>query len=60
MPYDYYDYFKKQQQNKIFTDVTEIVRQNIWSETINFRQSQQWIAMEDKLFNELYNNLRYS
>ncbi len=58
MPYDYYDYFTKQRQNKIFTETTELVRQNLWNETINFRLSQRWIIMEDILFNRLYRRLR--
>ncbi len=58
MPYDYYDYFTKQRQNERFTETAELVRQNLWSETINFRLSQRWMIMEDILFNRLYRSLR--
>jgi len=60
MPYDYYEYFKKQRSNKEYSETTELVRQNLWSETINFRQSQSWISIEDKILMKLYSNLRYS
>jgi chemotaxis methyl-accepting protein methylase len=60
MPYDYYEYFKKQRSNKEYSETTELVRQNLWSETINFRQSQSWISIEDKILIKLYSNLRYS
>jgi hypothetical protein len=60
MPYDYYDYFIKQRQNEKFIETTELVRQNLWSETINFKQSQRWINTEDKILIELYETLRYN
>ena len=60
MPYDYYEYFKKQRENNEFIETRELVRQNLWSETINFRLSNEWISIEDKLLLKLYRNLRYS
>lgn len=60
MPYDYYDYFKKQRESPLYTETAELVRQNLWSETINFRQSQDWICMENKILIRLYHSLRYS
>jgi hypothetical protein len=60
MPYDYYDYFKKHRQNENFMETSELVRQNLWSETISFRLSQNWITIEDKIFIKLYRNLRYA
>ena len=57
MPYDYYEYFKKQRENNIFIETSELVRQNLWSETINFRLSNEWISIEDKLLIKLYRNL---
>ena len=59
MPYDYYDYFTKQRQNEVFSETTELVRQNIWGETFNFKLSQSWMKMEDKILISLYQNLRY-
>lgn len=60
MPYDYYDYFTKQRQSSVFTEAVELVRQKLWSETISFRLSKDWIKTEDKILIKLYRNLRYS
>lgn len=60
MPYDYYDYFKKENSNENYLETTEIVRQKIWNETINFKKSQEWMNMEDKLLIKLYRRLKYS
>ena len=60
MPYDYYDYLKKQRENEQYIESSELVRQNLWSETINFKQSQKWMHIEDKILIRLYRRLRYS
>ena len=58
MPYDYFEILKKQNENEQYIETTELVRQNLWSETINFRQSLDWIKMEEKILIKLYNFLR--
>ena len=58
MPYDYYDYFKSQSQNEEYSETTDKVKEKIWNETINFRLSQEWIIMEEKLLMDLYLLLR--
>ena len=60
MPYDYYEYLKNQRDNEEYTETVELVRQNLWSETINFKVSQEWIHMEDKILIRLYPRLRYT
>lgn len=60
MPYDYFEILKKQNENEQYIETTELVRQNLWSETINFRQSLDWIKMEEKILIKLYNFLRYT
>ena len=60
MPYDYYEYLKKQRENDSFTQITDTVRQKIWSESINFKISQEWLKIEDKIRIKLYITLRYS
>ncbi|MDO5810289.1 MAG: hypothetical protein Q4Q37_04275 [Methanobrevibacter sp.] len=60
MPYDYYEYLKKQRENDDFTQVTDIVRQKIWSESIGFKISQEWLKIEDKIRIKMYLFLRYT
>ena len=60
MPYDYYEYLKKQRENEQYRETSELVRQNLWSETINFKLSQDWIAIEDRILIRLYLLLRYT
>ncbi|WP_295603691.1 hypothetical protein [uncultured Methanobrevibacter sp.] len=60
MPYDYYEYLKKQKENDDFTQVTDIVRQKIWSESIGFKISQEWLKIEDKIRIKMYLFLRYT
>lgn len=60
MPYDYYEYLKKQRENEQYRETSELVRQNLWSETINFKVSQDWIAIEDRILIRLYLLLRYT
>ena len=60
MPYDYYEILKKQRENSQYIETEELVRKNLWGETINFKQSRDWISMENKILIRLYNLLRYS
>ena len=60
MPYDYYEELKKQKENEEYVEIGELVRQNIWSESINFKQSIEWIGIEDKMLIRLYPLLRYN
>lgn len=60
MPYDYYEYLKKQRDDKQYTETAELVRQNLWSETINFKLSQEWLDIEDRILIMLYLRLRYT
>ena len=60
MPYDYYDLLKKQRESEQYTETSDLVRQNLWNESINFKLSQRWIRMEDKILIRLYRKLRYS
>ena len=49
MPYDLYDYFLKQRNNKIFTETTNIVRQKFWRETVDVVEAQEWEELTDKI-----------
>lgn len=49
MPYDYYDFFVKQRNNKFFREVSNIVRQNVWRESFDVVQSQEWEEITDKI-----------
>lgn len=60
MPYDYYEYMKKQRESEEYTETSELVRQKLWSETINFKLSQKWMRIEDMILVKLYLRLRYS
>lgn len=60
MPFDYYEELKKQRENEEYVEIGELVRQNIWSESINFKQSIEWIGIEDKMLIRLYPLLRYN
>lgn len=49
MPYDFYDFFIKQRNNKKFTEVSNIVRQKLWRETYDVIESQEWEEITDKI-----------
>ncbi|WP_296790008.1 hypothetical protein [uncultured Methanobrevibacter sp.] len=49
MPYDFYDFFIKQRNNKNFTEVSNIVRQKLWRETYDVIESQEWEEITDKI-----------
>ena len=50
MPNDLYDLFMKEKSNPLFIEVSNIVRDNVWAESIDFVMSQNWLKTEDKLF----------
>ncbi|MDO5814413.1 MAG: hypothetical protein Q4Q18_02150 [Methanobrevibacter sp.] len=60
MPYDYYEYLKKQRESEEYTESNELVRQTLWRETVNFKQSQEWLWTEEKILIRLYRLLRYT
>ncbi len=60
MPYDYYDYFKKQSKNRNFTPIDETVKEKIWNDSVDFNMVQKWMKIEDKIRIELYLILRYN
>jgi len=60
MPYDYYEFLKKQRESDEYMETEELVRQNLWNETINFKLANSWIKTEDLILVKLYQNLRYS
>lgn len=60
MPYDYYEYLKKQRDSDEYIEINDIVRQKIWSESIEFKARQKWLKIEDKIRIKLYLYLRYN
>ncbi len=60
MPYDYYEFLKKQRESDEYMEASELVRQNLWSDTINFKLANSWMKTEDRILLKLYRNLRYS
>ncbi len=60
MPYDHYEYFKKQIEHEEYNEIIEIVRQEIWSDSIDFKIMLNWVDIEDKVRNRLFLFLRYN
>lgn len=60
MPYDHYEYFKKQIEHEEYNEIIEIVRQEIWSDSIDFKIMLNWVNIEDKVRNRLFLFLRYN
>ena len=60
MPYDYYDYLTEQRNDEKFTEISEKIRQNLWNDSFDFRLSQKWLKIEDKIRIKLYLLLRYN
>ena len=58
MPYDYYEYFKKQKESDEYVETTELIRQKLWSEAIQFRMSLEWLEIEKRILIRLYRNLK--
>ena len=49
MPYDYYDLFLKQRNNRVFTEISNIVRQNFWRESFDVVKAQEWEEITDRI-----------
>lgn len=49
MPYDYYDLFVKQRNNRVFTETSNIVRQKIWRESFDVVKSQEWEELTERI-----------
>ena len=60
MPYDYYEFLKKQTDNENYEETTDIVRKKLWGESFNFKLSITWLKIEDIIRNGLYLYLRYN
>ena len=60
MPYDHYEYLKKQIKHEEYNEIIEIVRQEIWSDSIDFKIMLNWVNIEDKVRNRLFLFLRYN
>ena len=59
MPYDYYPLLKKINENENYKETTDIVRENLWEDTQDFKLMQEWMTTEDKIKYSLYLFLRY-
>lgn len=60
MPYDYYEILKEQRDSKEYTEISDVIRQNVWNDSIDFQMSLEWMKTEDKIRNRLYLLLRYN
>ena len=60
MTYDYYEYLKKARNSDEYIEIEDIVRKNIWSDSIDFKISEQWRTIEEKIRINLYLFLRYN
>lgn len=60
MPYDHYEFLKKQIEHEEYNEIIEIVRQEIWSDSIDFKIMLNWANIEDKVRNRLFLFLRYN
>ena len=60
MVYDYYDILKRQSDSDEYTEVSDIVREEIWSDGFEFKMSKEWLIIEDLIRISLYLFLRYS
>ena len=60
MPYDHYECLKKQIEHEEYNEIIEIVRQEIWSDSIDFKIMLNWVNIEDKVRNRLFLFLRYN
>jgi hypothetical protein len=49
MPYDYYDFFVKQRNNRVFTETSNIVRQKILRESFDVVKSQEWEELTERI-----------
>ena len=60
MVYDYYDILKRQSDSDEYTEVSDIVREEIWSDGFEFKMSKEWLIIENLIRISLYLFLRYS
>ena len=60
MPYDYYEFLKKQRESDEYTETTDLVRQSLWSESFQFKLSNEWSIIENIIRRSLYLFLRYT
>ena len=60
MVYDYYDILKRHPNIDEYTEVSDIVRQDLWSDGFEFKMSKEWLKIEDLIRISLYLFLRYS
>ena len=44
-----YDHFLKQRNNRFFTEISNIVRQNVWRDSFDVVKSQEWEDITDKI-----------
>ena len=60
MVYDYYEILKRRIDSDEYTEVSDIVRQDLWSDGFEFKMSKEWLKIEDLIRISLYLFLRYS
>lgn len=60
MPYDYYDQLKEQRDGEEYTEISDVIRKNMWNDSIDFQKSLEWMEVEDKIRIRLYLLLRYN
>jgi len=60
MPYDYYDQLKEQRDSEEYTEISDVIRKNVWNDSIDFQKSLEWMEVEDKIRIRLYLLLRYN
>ena len=59
MPYDYYEYLKKRHESDKYQETTDLVREHLWNEAMDFNMSNNWLEIENKIRIHLYLFLRY-
>ena len=60
MVYDYYEILKRRIDSDEYTEVSDIVRQDLWSDGFEFKMSKEWLIIENLIRISLYLFLRYS
>lgn len=60
MPYDLYEYLLKRRNDSGYVEVNDIVRENIWGESLEDTSSKTWIETELQVLIDLYVLLRYT
>lgn len=49
LPYDYYDLFLKKRNNRVYTEISDIVRQKVWRDSFDVVKSQEWEDITDRI-----------